>query len=213
MSDLGIVQTRFEQALLLRDRITIKTLLQQLYDQHPVMYIIDTFLSPVLERIGIAWEEGKVALAQLYMIGRLCEDVIESLFPVSETRRSNGLNLGIAVLQDHHTLGKRMVRSALSISGYHVLDYGHGLEAESLIAHACQDELDMLLISTLMLPSAYRVEEVSNRLKLQNPDIKIVVGGAPFRFDTLLWQQVGADAMGASATDAIRIVGELSARR
>ncbi|MBF0249091.1 MAG: cobalamin-binding protein, partial [Alphaproteobacteria bacterium] len=34
----------------------------------------------------------------------------------------------------------------------------------------------------------------------------IFVGGAPFRFDTQLWREVGADAMGFSATDAVGLI-------
>jgi methanogenic corrinoid protein MtbC1 len=35
------------------------------------------------------------------------------------------------------------------------------------------------------------------------------VGGAPFLFDDQLWQEVGADAMGKSASDAVAIVERL----
>ena len=38
---------------------------------------------------------------------------------------------------------------------------------------------------------------------------KVVVGGAPFLFDDQLWQEVGADAMGKSAADAVAIVTRL----
>jgi len=33
-----------------------------------------------------------------------------------------------------------------------------------------------------------------------------VVGGAPFNFDTELWHEVGAHAMGRSAADAAHVV-------
>jgi methanogenic corrinoid protein MtbC1 len=35
------------------------------------------------------------------------------------------------------------------------------------------------------------------------------VGGAPFLFDNQLWQEVGADAMGNSAAEAVTIVERL----
>ena len=62
------------------------------------------------------------------------------------------------------------------------------------------------MISVLMLPSALKVREVRQRLDEHDSDIKILVGGAPFLFDSQLWQDVGADAMGQTATDAVRIV-------
>jgi trimethylamine corrinoid protein len=52
------------------------------------------------------------------------------------------------------------------------------------------------------------VAEVRAALPAQ---VRIVVGGAPFRFDAELWRQVGADAMGRTAADALDIVATLSA--
>ena len=54
--------------------------------------------------------------------------------------------------------------------------------------------------------SALKVGEVCARLKAAGAPIKVAVGGAPFLFDAKLWQEVGADAMGASAADAVAIV-------
>jgi len=34
----------------------------------------------------------------------------------------------------------------------------------------------------------------------------LIVGGAPFRFDANLWKEVGADAMGKNASEAINII-------
>ena len=43
-------------------------------------------------------------------------------------------------------------------------------------------------------------------LKKRGWNGKIAVGGAPFLFDPDLWREVGADAMGKNASDAISIV-------
>jgi methanogenic corrinoid protein MtbC1 len=58
----------------------------------------------------------------------------------------------------------------------------------------------------LILPSALKVKEVCAQLKARGADVKVVVGGAPFLFDDQLWNEVGADAMGQSASDAVAIV-------
>ena len=68
----------------------------------------------------------------------------------------------------------------------------------------------ILLVSTLMLPSALRVREVRRLLDEEGVSPKIVVGGAPFRFDPRLWKDVGADAMGAGAAEAVAIVRRLA---
>ena len=39
---------------------------------------------------------------------------------------------------------------------------------------------------------------------------KIIVGGAPFRFDSRLWEEVGADAVGIFASEAPGLVDKLA---
>ncbi|RWX44604.1 B12 binding domain-containing protein [Candidatus Electrothrix aarhusensis] len=70
----------------------------------------------------------------------------------------------------------------------------------------CEDSIKVILISTLMLRSALRVKQVKQLLEQAGSSVKIIVGGAPYRFDPLLWQEVGADAMGANAAEAIEAV-------
>ena len=37
--------------------------------------------------------------------------------------------------------------------------------------------------------------------------VRVIVGGAPFLFDDKLWREVGADAMGRNAAEAVALVG------
>jgi trimethylamine corrinoid protein len=121
--------------------------------------------------------------------------------------------LAIGVLQDHHALGKRLVKSALHSAGYRPLDYGQGLTGPELADLAVRDEIDLLLISCLMLNSAVRVEEVLAGLRRAGSPAAVVVGGAPFRLDPGLWKEVGAQAMGVNCTDAVGMVAAWSEDR
>jgi methanogenic corrinoid protein MtbC1 len=57
-----------------------------------------------------------------------------------------------------------------------------------------------------MLPSALQVREVRAGLWAAGANVRVIVGGAPFRLDTQLWREVGADAMGRNAAEAIELV-------
>jgi methanogenic corrinoid protein MtbC1 len=203
------LQRSFDEALLTRDRSTLWRILEELSATHTPIDIMDHVVAPALEHIGAAWEEGIVALSQVYMSGRLCEEIIDRFFPHSNIVRTDMPPIAIAVLHDYHVLGKRIVHSILRTLGYHIVDYGHGIEVDMLVKQVRQDQIAILLLSTLMLPSAFLVRDVSRQLKATNPHIKIIVGGAPFRFDDQLWQRVGADAMGCSASDAIQLIDRL----
>ena len=111
----------------------------------------------------------------------------------------------MVVLNDYHMLGKRIVLSVMRASGFDVLDYGR-LDVEELLQRVIADGVEILLVSTLMLPSALKVKQLRAAFEARGHRVRIAVGGAPFLFDEALWREVGADAMGRSAADAIAIV-------
>ena len=113
--------------------------------------------------------------------------------------------MAIAVLEDYHLLGKRIVYSTLRAGGFDLLDYGRA-EVDELVNRIRRDGIEVLLVSTLMLPSALRVKDVRTKLDDAGEKVKIVVGGAPFRLDDQLWKEVYADAVGKNASEAVEIV-------
>jgi methanogenic corrinoid protein MtbC1 len=160
---------------------------------------------PALQHIGQAWDEGSVALSQVYMAGRFCEALVERVLPPSDPDRKHQPRSAIVALNDHHLLGKRIVYAQMRASGFELFDYGR-MEVPELVARVQADRVRVLLVSVLMLPSALQVREVCARLKSADSGIRVLVGGAPFLFDAQLWREVGADAMGHSASDAVTIV-------
>ncbi|MCB2187994.1 MAG: cobalamin-dependent protein [Deltaproteobacteria bacterium] len=191
--------SRLAAALLRPDSQEVNTLLAGLPSR-------EALVVTTLEKIGQAWEEGRISLSQVYMAGKICERSLEQLRPAEATRPERGPRLAIAVLEDHHSLGKRMVKSALHAAGYHPLDYGHGCKADELVAKAEEDQLDLLLISCLMLASAVRVQEVVAGLARTGIPTLVAVGGAPFRLDPRLGQAMGAWAVGGNSAEAVGIV-------
>ena len=199
----------FERALLALDRVAAQRLFEQAAIGPDALRSAVRLVGESLEHIGAGWERGTVALSQVYMGGRICEDLVERRLPPGDPQRTSQPRLGLAVLADHHVLGMRIVRATLSAAGYEATDYGHGIGARELAERALADGIEVLLVSTLMLPSALQVSELSTLLRGQDSRIKLVVGGAPFLFDKRLWREVGADAMGRCATDAPRIVTQI----
>lgn len=196
---------RLEQALLAVDRLTARRLLTEALRDMPAFAAVDALVVPALERIGNKWERGEAALSQIYMSGRICEGLVDDILPRHAAGREQRSALAVAALQDHHYLGKNLVLSALRAGGFFPLDLGH-VTADTLPKPVRDHGVRVLLLSTLMLPSALKVKDVRSRLAAEGLQVKIVVGGAPFRFDPQLWREVGADACGRNASDAIAIV-------
>jgi methanogenic corrinoid protein MtbC1 len=200
---------KFEQALLSVDRLGARNILTKSGGDQTPIQLMESLVLPALERIGDGWEQGQVALSQVYMSGRICEELVDSILPPGSSVREDQPRMAIAVLEDYHLLGKRIVYSALRASGFELLDYGR-VEVDGLARQVQKDGIQILLISTLMLPSALRIQGLRSRLDELGLDVKIVVGGAPFRFDDQLWQEVGADAMGRNASEAMSIITKIT---
>lgn len=201
---------QLEDALLSLDHIEVKRILQENINSQESRHRIEMLIVPALEGIGQKWEQGEVALSQVYLSGRICEEQVDRLFlqDVPNHILEEKPRLAIAVLEDYHLLGKRIVYSILRAGGFAIRDYGR-VTVEELVGRIQTDEIEIILISTLMLPSALRVRELRTQLREAGQNVHVVVGGAPFRFDMELWKEVGADAMGYSASDVIAIINQL----
>ena len=210
MSDSMSIRLDFRKALLNFNKVKAKKICMENINQYNNVNFIDKIMVPVLSEMGEQWQEGEVALSQVYMAGKICEELMKELLPDEESIEKEGkFNMAIATLEDHHMLGKRMVYSVLRASGYNLIDYGHGLKAEEIVKRVEEDNIRILFISTLMYPSALKIRELRNMIDNRNLHTKIIVGGAPFNFDPELWERVGAHGMGKCATDAIKIINEI----
>jgi methanogenic corrinoid protein MtbC1 len=209
MSDIRDQTREFERALLALDHEAARRLLDKIPRDTAYIRTVEQVVVSSLERIGAGWEQGSVALSQVYMSGRICEDLLDTILPPGHSDRMKRPKVAVAVLEDHHVLGKRIVYSCLRAAGYDLKDYGHGLAVAELADKAGADGIEVLLVSTLMLSAALKIKDLRARIKHDNPAIHLIVGGAPFLFDAQLWRAVGADAMGRNATDAAAIIDQL----
>ncbi|WP_242470823.1 cobalamin B12-binding domain-containing protein [Thiocystis violacea] len=207
------------QALLALNRVQAGELLMAARSQGSPLDVIETLVRPALEEIGRLWEEGDCALSQIYMSGRICEELVEELLgeardidfatPGEAGAATRAPRLAIAVLEDYHLLGKQIVRTVLRAAGHAVKDYGRQ-DVDGLVECVREDGIEILLVSTLMLPAALRVRVLVDRLREVSPHTRVVVGGAPYRFDEELWREVGADAVGSSAGEVLDILARLT---
>jgi trimethylamine corrinoid protein len=199
----------FEDALLSVDRIRVRDILSS-YPSEKIMDSLETIVVPAMENIGKRWESGEIALSQIYMGGRISEEVISELLENSTLdKRKDDPKLAVVLFSDHHGLGKRIVHTIVKASGYEIVDYDRMDSPQEIVDAMVLDDIKILLISTLMLNSALKISEITSLIKERDLNIKVVVGGAPFRFDKNLYREVGADAMGINASDILQIIPKL----
>lgn len=196
-----------ERALLTMNQAEAERIIMMAAKSGTPLTIASELVASTLQRIGDLWEDGTLALSQVYMSSIICEEIIDNILPPTDPQRVDQPRMAIAVFEDHHMLGKRIIYSALRASGYDLMDLGGGLTADQLIEIIRKEKIRILLLSVLMLPSALRIRELINRLS--GMDVKVIVGGAPFRFDNELWKEIGAYACGKDTSEALEIITKL----
>ncbi|MBN2486536.1 MAG: cobalamin-dependent protein [Bacteroidales bacterium] len=211
MERLQSTSVQLEHALLSLDQEAAIQIVREAQGNNSPDIIAGELISSTLMRIGDSWELGNLSLSQVYMSGIICEKVIDKILPPQSPIRKSQPKMAIAVLEDFHLLGKRIIYSTLRASGFELVDLGGGLSIERLIDIVKAEDIKILLLSVLMLSSALRVKEL--KTQLHNSDVTIVVGGAPFRFDEQLWKEVNADYYGKDSSEALQIVQKIMGDR
>ncbi|GFO62189.1 cobalamin-dependent protein [Geomonas paludis] len=165
-------------------------------------------IAPALTVIGEKWDRGELSLSHVYMSGRLCEEFMEEVLGGRLESAQERRPVALAVLEDYHLLGKRLVGFVLKGAGIPYLDYGT-VGVQELVRRTQRDGVGVLLISALMLPSALKVREVRDALDRLGMECRIVVGGAPFRLDPALHREVGADVSCDTASQVLPALAQL----
>lgn len=194
----------FERAILLMDKKAAEQIILDASAKSPPAEIASELVAEALNRIGNAWSDGKVALSQVYMGGVICEEIIDTILPPAHEKRVSHPPMAIAVFEDYHVLGKKIVYSTLRSAGFELQDWGNGVTVDSLINLIRERGTKIVLLSVLMLPAALHIARLVEALK--GTGVKVIVGGAPFRFDSSLVGKIGADGTGYNANDAIETV-------
>ncbi|MDZ7777049.1 MAG: B12-binding domain-containing protein [Bacteroidales bacterium] len=135
MEKLAFYSNKLERAFLTLDKEEAEKILTEALRSGSPVEIAGELVSVTLNRIGEAWEEGKVALSQVYMSGMICEELIDKILPPQSPVRKSQPKMAIAVFEDYHVLGKRIIFSTLRSSGFELLDLGGGLNTEKLIGN------------------------------------------------------------------------------
>jgi methylmalonyl-CoA mutase cobalamin-binding domain/chain len=176
--------------------------------------IIESGIGRGLELVGAKFESGEYFLADLIMAG----EVVKEAMPMirnrmgSDSAPAKGKVILATVAGDIHEIGKNIVAMILDANGYEVIDLGVDVSASRIIETARETGARFVGLSALlstMVGSIREVVESSRAAGLRN-DMKIVIGGACTSQE--LCREMGADAYGETAIDALRIFNTFSAQ-
>lgn len=168
---------------------------------------------PGLDLMIKAINEGfDTNLAQHFMTAQIAAEVSEKMLPLFKTSPEIVGRVVIgAAAGDLHTLGKRIVMGCLKAQMIDVIDLGVNVPADKFVDEAVKNQAQVIGVSAMMVHTARgengasKVRQLLHERGLENR-VKLVVGGAPFRYDPQLYQVVGADAWAENGVSAARVI-------
>ena len=174
---------------------------------------IEKGLARGILKVGDDFGTGAVFLPELIMAADVMKKATaildEKIKASGAQRKSLGKMVIGTVKGDIHDIGKSVVASVLQANGYDVNDIGIDVAIEKFIESVKQDKADVLGMSTLLTTTMPVMRKVVALLKEQGlrKEVKVIVGGCPVTQEFA--NEIGADAVGFDASDAVKKVGKL----
>jgi corrinoid protein of di/trimethylamine methyltransferase len=168
-----------------------------------------------LDVLGERFQRLEAFLPELVKGGDAMKSCTAVLLPHIGQGEKGGVVLGKVVIGtvsgDIHDIGKTIVASLLSATGFEVIDLGVDVSAKKFVETAEEVGAKVIAMSALLTMTAYGQEEVVKRLKDMGLREKyyVIVGGSPISPE---WAaRIGADGYGRTAVDATQLFKRLIA--
>jgi corrinoid protein of di/trimethylamine methyltransferase len=166
-----------------------------------------------VNEVGDQFSRGDMFLPELVAAGEAMKAAIAVLEPEMAKQGTSRQILGKVVVGtvagDIHDIGKTLVATMLSASGFQVYDLGVDVAVEKFVEKAREVNADIVGLSALITTTMGKQRDVIEALEDVGlrPQVKVMVGGAPV---TRSWaEEIGADGYSEDAVGAVSIARQL----
>jgi corrinoid protein of di/trimethylamine methyltransferase len=103
---------------------------------------------------------------------------------------------------DVHDIGKNIVKMMFDVAGFTVYDLGKDVPLDKFVEEQMRTDSDLVCLSAMMTTTMVGMQKVIENLKAKNPNVKIMIGGAPVSQD--IAEKWGADGYAKDANNALK---------
>lgn len=205
MSD--VMKTIAESLAGLDDSTLKATLEKAIEEGMSIEKIIRDGIGKGMEDVGLRYENGELFLSELIMAATLmkeCMEIIKPLLKVEDAKTSAGKVIIGTVAGDLHDIGKNIVIAMLESAGFQVTDLGVDVSPQKFVDAIKEQKPDIISMSVLLSATVDKIKETIEALEFLGvrDTVKVLVGGRAL--DDRLAREMGADAYGDDAWDAVR---------
>jgi len=167
-------------------------------------------LLSAMDLVGERFGEGDIFIPQVIWSAKAMQAAMDLLRPhFTEDQLEKSARIVIGTAQgDIHDIGKNLVAMMLEGAGFEVVNLGVDIAPQQFIEKAVEEKADIIAVSALLTTTMVSMAEVvSLRNEKALSSLKVIIGGAPLSLE--FCKEIGADAYGVDAMDAVLKVKEL----
>jgi corrinoid protein of di/trimethylamine methyltransferase len=174
-----------------------------LEDKYMALEGIMDGLAAGMEVVGELYEKHEYFVPEVLM----CADalyaglaILRPHVPKSESGAVAQVVIG-SIQGDVHDIGKNLVKMMFDVAGWQVHDLGRDVPLENFVETQLRTDAEVVAISAMMTTTMLGMKKIIKMIKDKNPNVGIMLGGAPVTKDVA--NLFGADGYAESAGNAV----------
>jgi corrinoid protein of di/trimethylamine methyltransferase len=170
-------------------------------------------LAAGMEKVGELYEAQEYFVPEVLM----CADALYGGLAILRPHvpdKTDGINAQVvigSIQGDVHDIGKNLVKMMFDVAGWDVHDLGRDVPLESFVEEQLRTDSEVVAMSAMMTTTMLGMKKVIAMIKDKNPNVAIMLGGAPVTKDVanLFGADGYAESAGNAVVEGIKMIGRL----
>ena len=193
---------------------TVKNASQAVLDEgYDALEAIMNGLAAGMEKVGELYEAQEYFVPEVLM----CADALYGGLAILRPHvpdKTDGVNAQVvigSIQGDVHDIGKNLVKMMFDVAGWDVHDLGRDVPLESFVEEQLRTDSEVVAMSAMMTTTMLGMKKVIAMIKEKNPNVGIMLGGAPVTKDVanLFGADGYAESAGNAVVEGIKMIGRL----
>lgn len=171
-------------------------------------------LAAGMEIVGDLYDRQEYFVPEMLMCADALYAGLDILKPHIKKDDSAGVKgqVVIGTVQgDVHDIGKNLIKLMFEVGGFTVHDLGRDVPLEKFSEEQLRTDSEIVALSAMMTTTMLGMKKVVEMIKEKNPDVAIMLGGAPLTKDVanLFGADGYAESAGNAVQEAIKMISQL----
>jgi len=178
----------------------------------PLEAIMDG-LAAGMQIVGDLYEKNEYFVPEVLMCADALYkglDILRPHVPKDDSKVNAQVVIG-SIQGDVHDIGKNLVKMMFDVAGWDVHDLGRDVPLENFVEEQLRTDSEVVAMSAMMTTTMLGMKKVIKMIKEKNPEVAIMLGGAPVTKDVanLFGADGYAESAGNAVVEGIKMIGRL----